>query len=111
MKLIFAKGNIENYKKLITYSIQGNLYSLLDIINYIKNNFHSDNYANCLCKMKFYEIYNEKEEKAYKFLENYNNNPELKIEESDKKNFLLIVEESNNCYCQYSKYELKKYQI
>ena len=106
MKLIFAKENIENYKKLITYSIQGNLYSLLDIINYIKNNFHSDNYANYLCKMKFYEIYNEKEEKAYKFLENYNNNPELKIEESDKKNFLLIVEESNNCYCQYSKYEL-----
>ena len=52
MKLIFAKGNVENYKKLITYSIQGNL-SLLDIINNIKNNFHSDNYANCLCKMKF----------------------------------------------------------
>ena len=75
MKLILAQGNILNFKKIRTFSIYNNSYSLLTIFNNIMNNY--PNYNSCLCKTKLYEEYYEGFQKKYKFLDNYNNNPEL----------------------------------
>ena len=104
MKLILAQGNILNFKTIKTFSIHNNSSSFLNIFYDIINNYTNIN--SCLCKTKLYEEYYEGFQKKYKFLDNYNNNPELIINESDKKNFILNIEETNKCYCQSSKYEL-----
>ena len=75
MKLILAQGNILNFKTIKTFSIHNNSSSFLNIFYDIINNYTNIN--SCLCKTKLYEEYYEGFQKKYKFLDNYNNNPEL----------------------------------
>ena len=108
MNLIFAKGKYPNFMNIRAYNLHNNSSDLMGLVQFINNNH---NFNACLCKMKLYEEKTRytsfhRTEKDYIFLDNYNNHPELKINEYFNKTLLLAFEDDKKCYCQTSKYEL-----